>query len=93
MIERKRQLCSLTLHFATQDLHDLGGKLVLEEGQVKPAQLEFSEWLEEDGQELEGTRRRVEADLSDAGHPVVQLIRDLVIKIKSQEKPTKEKSK
>lgn len=68
MIERKRTISAITIHFATQDLYDIDGVKVMSKGDMKPPKVEWSSYLEEDGAVLAESVKRetvAVADLSD----------------------------
>lgn len=64
-IERKRVLSSIILNFATEDLKDTNGKILLAAGAPKEAQVQYAEYLVEDGVVIESTRTRIDARVAD----------------------------
>lgn len=64
-IERVRNLSALTLHFATDDIKDNDGKVLIAKGQLKVAHLEYVTSFVEDGNVIPGTSKRETATADD----------------------------
>lgn len=64
-IQRKRIISALTIHFATTDIRSEDGSVQIPAGTFKNAQVEYAEYLEEDGVQIDGTHKRVTASIRD----------------------------
>ena len=57
-LERKKTISAITLHFATEDIYDENGNLIITQGTMKFPKVEVVESIEEDGVKLEGFKSR-----------------------------------
>ena len=65
-ITRTKTISAITIHFATEDLYDLEGNLLMTKGTMKRPFVEWKEQLEEDGVPLKDYRgKRIQATEED----------------------------
>lgn len=71
----KRIITALNLKWATADIKDEDGNVVLQRGQMKPVHAEWLEYAEYEGEPVKGTENKITMTITDfADHPEIKRV-------------------